>query len=115
MTTRISLEIRKLSLSYIRSIAQRANPLQCDIYFSGPPGTHYYFKVFHILMEFPDNYPFHPPTVTFLHETNIEEVDSATGRLTMKILDPRVWTVSNGIMDIMTCLYYVLKTQIPAS
>lgn len=114
MTTRIRKEIEKLSLRYIRSISQRTNPLQCDIYFSGPVGSVYALNVFHILVEFPESYPFQPPTVTFLQELNIPEVDQSTGRLRMKLLDPRAWNVTSGLLDILTCLYYVLKTQIPA-
>ena len=113
MTARIQHDIDRINLPWIRSIALRANPFQCDIYFRGPAGTDYYLKVFHVFVQFPANYPFLPPIVTFLQETDLQEVDPVSGIMTMKILDPRYWDSTCALLDIMTCLYYIMKTQRP--
>jgi len=110
---RLRRDLDRLDCSYIRSIAQRANPLQCDIYFTGPIGTKYFTEVFHVLVEFPENYPMKPPTITFLHRTDLDSVDPHTGKLSMMLIDPRYWHVTNSLIDIMTCLYYMLMTEHP--
>ena len=109
---RIQKEIRELNLPYVRSIAQRQNPLLYDIYLSGPMGTQYYQKVFHILVEFPESYPFHPPTVTFLSEVQLRGVDPMTGKLMLRILNPKFWNMVDTLTDVLTCLYYVFKTEL---
>lgn len=114
MTTRIKHDIETLSFRGVRSVSQRVNPYQYDIYFNGPIGSKYFGSVFHLLVEFPENYPFSPPILTFLQEIQIPEVDQNTGRLRMRILDPRIWNSTCGLQDILTCLYYVLKTQYPS-
>ena len=114
MTSRIKHDIENLSVRGNRSISKRTNPLHYDIYFNGPIGSRYYCNVFHILVDFTGNYPFSPPVVTFLQDIDIPEVDALTGKLRMKILDPRIWNSTSGLQDVMTCLYYVLRTQLPA-
>ena len=108
---RIQKEIRELDLPYVRSIAPRQNPLLYDVYLSGPMGTEYYQKVFHILVEFPESYPFLPPTVTFLSEVQLRGVDPMSGKLMLRILNPKFWNIVNTLTDVLTCLYYVFKTE----
>jgi ubiquitin-protein ligase len=114
MAVRINRDIEKLSFPGIRSISRRANPFQCDIHFQGPVGSSYFRTVFHILVEFPETYPFSPPSVTFLQDIDIPEVDLNTGKVRMRILDPRIWKASSSLQDVMMCLYYTLRTQLPS-
>jgi len=110
MTTpiaRIQNEINRTNLPYVRSIEHRENPLHVEIRFKGPKGTKHFLTEFRMLLQFPENYPYRPPTMTFLDQASIP-----LSLRRLKLLHPNVWQVAFQIQDILEGIQYMLKIDI---
>lgn len=105
--SRIRNEINRMKFPYIRSVEHRENPLHLDIICKGPKGTKYVSTEFHILLQYPVDYPYRPPTLTFVGDTQNETVASPR----LKLLDPSIWQIAFQLQDIMEGIHYMLKIQ----
>jgi ubiquitin-protein ligase len=115
MTTaiaRIQNEIDQINLPYIRSIEHRENPLEVDIRFNGPRGTKYLLTEFHILLTYTEQYPFRPPSLTFVNQTHHGIHTNVSPFSTkLKLLKPTVWQVAYRLQDIMEGIQYMMKIE----
>jgi len=102
-------QTEQLHLVYIRSIEHREDSLEVEIRFRGPAGTKSFFTDFHILLRYPENYPYTPPTLTFLEQTHrgYHSMDHATP--TIGLLDHDVWQIAYRFQDILEGIQYLLK------
>ena len=105
MTTpfaRIQNEINHTHLPYVRSIEHREHAV--EIRFKGPKGTKHFSTEFRIHLQFPETYPYRPPTMTFLDQASIP-----LSLRRLKLLHPNVWQVAFQIQDILEGIQYMLK------
>jgi ubiquitin-conjugating enzyme E2 J2 len=108
--SRIQNEIENLTLPYVCAIKHRENPLELDIRFKGPKGTQHFMTEFHILLQYPNNYPFRPPTLTYLGQTHYGH-HTSTAERPVKLLHPNIWQVAFGLTDILEGIHYLLKCE----
>ncbi|CAD8066113.1 unnamed protein product [Paramecium sonneborni] len=84
------------------------NLFHWKISFSGPLGSSYEKGVFHLDLQFPEDYPLKPPKIVFLTQIYHLNIDYKTGSICLEILRNN-WsqnlTVRNLLLSILALLF----------
>lgn len=121
-TARLRTELRKLQEDGLEGVILKPREndlLQWDVVIFGPPQTLYEGGYFKLLMRFPTEYPFLPPTVQFLTpmwHPNIYEDGRVcvsillTGRdSTLRALRSYLWSPSQNIRSVLLSVISMLN------
>ena len=76
---------------------------------SGPPGTEYEGRKFHVSVKMPHDYPSEAPNVRFVSKISHPNVD-ANGEVCNKVI--RDWQWCLGIVEILRQVYKLLKEPV---
>jgi len=110
-TRRIQKEYQSLRDDPIEGCT--ANPIDPSNLFSwratirGPPETPYESGTFHLTVQFPEDYPIHPPTITFTTHVYHPNIDSDNGYICINILQQDwcpVLTISKILLSLRSFL-----------
>lgn len=77
----------------------------------GPPDTPYESGVYGVLLEFPKNYPWTPPSVSFQTPIWHPNVCPSTGAVEMQALFPE-WLFNVSVLDLLRRLVDMLRTPL---
>jgi ubiquitin-conjugating enzyme E2 D/E len=119
MTRRVQRELQEItaenkdSKNAVYSIApEKDNLLRWSGFLFGPVGTPYEGGTFQILIELPSEYPFKPPTVTFLTKIFHPNI-SDTGYICLDILKQHMWSPALSLAKVMFSISSLLSDPNP--
>lgn len=109
MPTRLQSELMELMMSAtpgVSAFPKDGNLLSWTGTIAGPEGTFYEGYNFKLSLEFPNNYPYAPPTVMFVTPMFHPNVDMA-GRICLDILKDK-WSAIYNVQSILLSLQSLL-------
>ena len=121
MTTalkRIQKEFEKLNSEPIvgctaQPLSDR-NQMKWKATIAGPTASPYEGGTFTLSIDFPDNYPFKPPTVKFVTQVYHPNI-SATGEICVDILSSSAWSPALTIQKVLLSICSLLTDPNPSS
>ncbi|KAH7825914.1 putative signal peptidase I [Monocercomonoides exilis] len=93
--------------------ADPSNIFKWNVTIAGPAGTPYAGGQFHMLVEFPPDYPFSPPKLTFTHKIYHPNVKKDGSHICADGLDQTDWKAGMKTLDLIILVYNLLKTPNP--
>ena len=110
---RLSKELAEIQVSppaNVRKIGliDERNYLKWQATIIGPQDSPYRGEIFDLTIDFPPEYPFRPPTVTFKTRINHPNIDS-NGNVRLDILKQSQWRPQFKLAKVLHCIVSMLK------
>lgn len=106
--------IEKDPVPFITARPKDSNLLECHFVLDGPPNTPYHGGQYHGVLNFPENYPFLPPTIKMI-TPNGRFIPHASVCLSLSSDHPETWNPAWTISSILNAFLSFMTSEDPAA